>query len=135
MSRIRYETGIRVAVVAVAGLFGLLTLFAGTRILLGGDPGYTVYRPLLTYNTVMGLAYLGGAVFAWKNVETGRAIAATIFILNLLVMGIVYYLYTTQNVVAFESLRAMSLRTGVWFVLFLGLAWLNRRSVKGQAYP
>jgi len=34
----------------------------------------------------------------------------------------------TESVVAADSIRAMVLRTIVWLLLFLGLAWLGRRS-------
>lgn len=49
---------VRTIIVAVAVLFGIITLFAGRRGLLEDDPGYEVFRPLLIYNTAMGLVYL-----------------------------------------------------------------------------
>jgi hypothetical protein len=45
---------IRQIAVVVAGVFGMLTILAGMRVLLGGDPGYTAYRPLLLFNAGMG---------------------------------------------------------------------------------
>jgi hypothetical protein len=46
-------------VAVVAAVFGLATIVAGGRVLTGwSDPGYVVYRPLLIYNTAMGVAYL-----------------------------------------------------------------------------
>jgi len=57
--------------------------------------------------------------------------AAAIFILNLLVLAVIAYLYQSDQGVALDSVRAMSLRTGVWLVLFLGLAWLSRKSPRG----
>lgn len=48
-------------ILALAALFfGLATIVAGVRVLTGADPGYLVFRPLLVYNTVMGLMYLLG---------------------------------------------------------------------------
>lgn len=38
----------------IAVAFGVLTLFVGTRVLRGADPGSVVFRPLLVYNVVMG---------------------------------------------------------------------------------
>ena len=45
-------------------LFGLTTIAAGVRVLTGTDPGYLVFRPLLIYNTLMGLVYVAGGVIA-----------------------------------------------------------------------
>ena len=111
----------------VAAVFGIATLLAGGRVLAGSDPGYVVFRPLLIYNTLMGMAYLTAAVITWRNLDRGKYAAALIFALNLLVLGIIGYLYTTGSAVAIESLRAMTFRTVVWLVLFLGLVWISHR--------
>jgi hypothetical protein len=111
--------------VLVAVVFGLLTIFAGTRVLLGSDPGYIVFRPLLIYNTLMGIVYVAAGFIAWRNLKQGMYAAAAIFVLNLVVLAIIYYLYATGNAVAVDSLRAMSLRTGVWLVLFSGFGLLR----------
>ena len=117
--------------VTVAVLFGLLTIFAGTRVLLGSDPGYIVYRPLLIYNTVMGVVYVVAGMIAWRSIQQGMYVAATIFVLNLIVLIAIFFLYTDGNLIAVDSLGAMSLRTGVWFALFAGFWWLCRRN-KGE---
>ena len=111
----------------VAVLFGLATIFAGTRVLLGYDPGYIVFRPLLIFNTAMGIVYVVAGFLAWHIPRQGMYLAATIFILNLVVLAAIYFLYTEGNSIAVESLRAMTVRTVVWFALFVGLGWLNRR--------
>lgn len=116
-------------ILALVGvLFGLVTLFAGTRVLLGADPGYIVFRPLLIYNTAMGVAYIAAGVMAWRSLVRGRQAAAAIFVLNLLVLAAIGTLYATGKAVAIESVHAMTLRSVVWLVLFVGLAWLARRS-------
>ena len=61
------------AVAVVAGVFGLATIAAGTRVLLGGDPGYDAFRPLLVFNTLMGFAYCAAAVLAWKGAPAWSA--------------------------------------------------------------
>jgi len=113
-------------VAAVAVLFGVATLFAGGRVLLGSDPGYEVFRPLLVYNTAMGVAYLATGVTVWHSVKAGRNAAGAIFLLNLLVLVGILVLYRGGEAVAVDSLRAMTLRTVVWLVLFLGASWLVR---------
>ena len=110
----------------VATLFGLATIFAGTRVLLGSDPGYIVFRPLLIYNTAMGIVYVAAGILIWRNFKQGMYVAAAIFFLNLVVLAAIYFLYTEGSSIAVDSLRAMSLRTAVWLVLFAGLWWLNR---------
>ena len=112
--------------VTVAVLFGLLTIFAGTRVLLGSDPGYIVFRPLLIYNTTMGIVYVAAGIIAWRNIKQGMYVAAAIFVLNLIVLTAIFFLYREGSSIAVDSLRAMSLRTVVWFALFSGFWWLCR---------
>jgi hypothetical protein len=118
---------VRIILALVAALFGIASVIAGTRILAGADPGYTVFRPLLLFNTAMGVAYVVAALVVWRDVERGKQAAAAIFGLNCLVLGAIGYLYATGSAVAIESLRAMIFRTVVWLVLFLGLAWVSGR--------
>ena len=127
MNRPRYVKIIQGVLALVAALFGLATILAGTRVLSGSDPGYIVFRPLLIYNTAMGLAYVAAGVIAWRNLDRGKYTAATIFILNFFVLCAISYLYATGSAVAIDSLFAMILRTFVWLMLFLGLAWMSHR--------
>ncbi len=83
-----------------------------------------MFLPLLLYNTVMGVAYIAAGVITWSNLNRGKYMAAAIFVLNFLVLGIIGYLYTVGTSVAVESVYAMVFRTVVWLVIFLGLAWL-----------
>jgi FtsH-binding integral membrane protein len=115
------------ALALAAALFGLVTIVAGTRVLLGADPGYVVFRPLLIYNSIMGVVYVGAGIIAWRSLNQGMYVAAGIFALNLFVLVGIYFLYTAGSSVAVDSLRAMSFRTIVWFALFAGLGWLWRR--------
>ena len=118
----------RKVLASVAVLFGAVTIFAGTRVLTGSDPGYLIFRPLLIYNTVMGLVYIGVGASAWRSLRHGRNGAAAIFLLNLLVLAAIGMLYSEGGAVAPDSLRDMSFRTVVWLVLFLGLRQLGRRA-------
>jgi len=116
----------------VAVLFGLLTVFAGGRVLLGSDPGYTVFLPLLIFNTTMGAVYIVTGVLIWRSVKQGMNGAAAIFFLNLVVLAIIVYLYKEGSSIAVDSLRAMSFRTIVWFILFVVSLWLHRTSRKNS---
>ncbi|MFO7692806.1 MAG: hypothetical protein R6V57_06970 [Vicinamibacterales bacterium] len=130
MSRTSLTTIIQRAVAMAAALFGLATIAAGVRVLAGADPGYVVFRPLLLFNTAMGFAYVGAGVLAWRDLTHGTSAAAAIFGLNLVVLGAIGYLYSTGSAVAVDSLRAMTLRTGVWLAFFLALAWLRSRDAR-----
>ena len=114
---------------AIAVVFGIVTIIAGSRVLTGTDPGYTVFQPLLVYNTLMGVVYIVGGLMIWRNIRRGKYVAASIFTLNLIVLGGIAYLYFVSGGVAVDSLRAMTLRTVVWLVLLLGSMWLGRGKV------
>ena len=127
VKRPRSDGIVQCAVALVAVLFGVATLIAGSRVLAGSDPGYVVFRPLLIYNTIMGMAYIAAGVLAWRNLVAGTYAAGTIAVLNVVVLLAVAYLYTTGGAVAIDSVRAMTLRTVVWLALLAGCVWLNRR--------
>lgn len=112
----------------LAAAFGIATLAAGTRVLAGADPGYVVYRPLLWFNTLMGLAYLVAAALAWRDVRRGMQAALAIFVLNLAMLVWITSAPARGDLVAATSVGAMSLRTGFWAFEALALAWLCRRS-------
>lgn len=116
----------RIAAV-VACVFGIATIMAGTRVLTGADPGYLVFRPLLIYNTVMGVVYVAAGVVTWLSARWGRSAAAAVFFLNLLVLVAIIALYRSGDAVAVDSVRAMVVRTVVWLLLYLSLVWVSRK--------
>tara|TARA_R110002096_G_scaffold237751_1_gene428581 strand:+ start:28606 stop:29001 length:396 start_codon:yes stop_codon:yes gene_type:complete len=120
---------LRNILVIVAILFGLMTIFVGSRVLLGTDPGYIVFLPLLIYNTGMGLVFVAAGIIAWRSIKNGMYMAVTILGLNLIVLITIFILYTKGSSIAVDSLQAMSFRTVVWLVLFGGF-WLVSRSSK-----
>ena len=132
LNRSKYVRVIKITLALTGVLFGLMTIFAGTRVLTGTDPGYIVFLPLLVYNTAMGVAYIGAGVLALYSLDRGRNAAAVIFILNLLVLAAIYILYSSGGAVAVDSLRAMTLRTAVWLMLFIGLGWLSGKVRRDQ---
>ncbi len=133
MNASRTDRVVRMLAAAVAGLFGVVTLFAGGRVLLGADPGYVVFRPLLIYNTTMGVAYLAAGITIWRGFVVARYAAGAIFGLNLLVLLGITLLHRNGDDVAVDSLRAMSLRTVVWLVLFLAVSWRARANVASRS--
>lgn len=115
---------------AVAVLFGVATIIAGGRVLLGSDPGYIVFRRLLIYNAAMGVAYVAAGILIWRNVGRGRYAAGAIFLLNLIVLVAIIVLYRGGSAVAVDSLRAMTLRTVVWLILFAVATWIAPRAAR-----
>ena len=124
---------LRMLAVAIAILFGVMTLFAGGRVLLGVDPGYIVFRPLLIYNFTMGFAYIAAGVTLLRVVRQGKYAAGAIFGLNTLALLGIVTVYARGGEVAVDSLRAMTLRTVVWLVIFLIAAWVHGRSDSSTA--
>lgn len=115
------------ALAVLAAAFGVATVVAGTRVLAGADPGYVVFRPLLWFNTAMGLAYLAAAFAIWRDAALGGRAALVIFALNTAVLAAIAVLHLTGEAVATTSLGAMSLRTAFWLSLWLALSQLARR--------
>ena len=128
LNRSRYLEIIQATLAIAAALFGIATIITGSRVLAGADPGYVVFRPLLIYNTAMGIAYVAAGVIAWRNLDRARHAAAAIFVLNFLVLGAIGYLHAMGGAVAVESVRAMTFRTVVWLVMFIAFTWLRRKA-------
>jgi hypothetical protein len=128
LNRSEYLKITQKALALLAVLFGAMTIFAGSRVLAGTNPGYVVFLPLLKYNTVMGFVYVGVGAITWGNLNLGRNGAFAIFVLNFIVLAAIGIEYTPGGEVAIDSLRAMTLRTVVWLVIFSGLWWLSRRN-------
>lgn len=108
----------RRAAAVVAVLFGLVTLVAGGRVLMGADPGYRVFRPLLIFNTAMGVAYIAAGLALWRGLRGGVAVGRVILALNTIVFAAALGLYAF-HAVAIESVRAMAFRTLVWLGLLM----------------
>lgn len=112
---------LRRSMAVIAIIFGLLTIFAGSRILFGGvNPGYLVFKPLLIFNTVMGVAYVLAGVALWRDLPSSLRTVGMVLAINLVALGIIGVLYASGDNVAPDSLRAMTLRCTVWFVLLMG---------------
>ena len=120
---------------SVAVLFGIATVVAGGRVLLGADPGYVVYKPLLLFNTAMGVAYLLVGVLAWRRTRQGMRGAAAIVVLNAAALVGIVLLSARGEAVAATSLQAMTFRTAVWVVIFLLLLWASRAATDRSHAP
>ncbi len=122
----------------VAILFGLVTIWVGSSVFMGVNPGYFVYQPLLIFNTLMGGLYLLTGGIALFSVKKSVQLAAITFALNLIALATVFYLFKEsneiaaqglepENKIAIESLAAMTFRTLVWLILLIGFGWVNSK--------
>lgn len=117
----RYRVPLRRFMAVIAIAFGLVTILAGGRVLFGGvDPGYVVFRPLLMFNTAMGIAYVAAGVALWRDLPWSARAAGIILALNLAAFGLIGVLYASGGGVAGDSLRAMTFRCAVWLALLVG---------------
>ena len=109
-------------------ILGIVSLVAGGRVLLGmGDPGYHVVRPVLVFNTAMGIVYaLVGAVIH-RSAAYGRRGSAWIVAANLAVLATLVVYAQRGGEVARETFAAMSFRTLFWVVVYLALSAAVRR--------
>lgn len=109
----------------LAFIIGAMAIFAGGQVLLGRDPGYYVIDWLPIYNFVMGvLAALVVAPLIWRGSRWALPAALAIFAAHSLVMVVLRTAYS--DVVAPDSLRAMTIRMIVW-LLILALMFVQAR--------
>ncbi len=110
----------------IAALLGVMTIIAGSRVLLGANPGYVVVRPVLFFNVVMGAMYVVAAVLMLRAPSHGNALAWIIAEANLAVLIGIVVLRLVHPPVATETLAAMAFRTAAWFGIVAALRWKPR---------
>ena len=111
----------------LAFIIGAMSVFAGGRVLLGQDPGYYVIDWLPIYNFVMGaLAMLVVAPLIWRGSRWALLAALATFAAHSLVMVVLRSAYS--DVVAPDSLRAMTVRMVAWLLILALLLVQARRS-------
>jgi len=110
--------GFRMGIAAIlALLIGIMSVISGSKVLLGIDiKDYTVLNWLVIYNVIFGAISMVAAYLIWKNNSFSKKII--VFILASLTF-ITIYLYFFNESVAFESIKAMSFRIGIWILIYL----------------
>lgn len=121
--------------IVIPALFGLVTILAALAVLLGiRTPAHAVFRPLLLFNGVMGLAYLGTALALRWNPPLGRWLADGVALANLGMLGFIFLLQQGGYPIAADSLRAMAFRTAVWAGIAFGV-WHLLRTTRPEDTP
>jgi len=99
----------------LALLLGVMSVIAGSKVLLGADTkDYTVLTWLVIYNVVLGFISIYAAYLIWK--DSGRIMMLSIFSLHLLVL---LYLKFISSIAASESVEAMMFRVSAWGLIII----------------
>ena len=115
----------------LAYIIGAMAIFAGGRVLLGNDPGYYVINWLPVYNYTIGiLTVFLTAPLIWMNSGLAKSAAISTFSLHAAVMFLLKTAH--KDVVASDSIQAMTLRLTVWLII-LALIFLQARKQKSIA--
>lgn len=116
---------------ALALIIGVMAVFAGGRVLLGTVPDYYVIDWLPPYNFAVGMmTVIVTAILIWKNSHYARPAAIATFIAHVFVM--VVLLTTYREVVAPDSLVAMTVRIIVWTIILVLMRAAANNELDGQ---
>jgi multisubunit Na+/H+ antiporter MnhC subunit len=67
----------------------------------------------------MGFIYVATGFLIWKSHPQALKAARSVFLLNFFIFLMISILYLLTDVVAVQSVIAMTFRTGVWLVIFM----------------
>ncbi len=103
-------------IAATLALFiGLMSVFAGSKVLLGIDTkDYTILTWLVLYNVFFGVISIFVAYLIWQNKVLAKNLTLFILVMHFMVFIYLKFLSTT---VANESIGAMLFRTGIWVTI------------------
>lgn len=122
------DTTLNKIAAVLAFIIGGMAIFAGGKVLLGNDPGYSVINWLPLYNYTIGiLTVFITAILIWTNSRPAMSAAIGTLSVHALVMLILQTAY--RGIVAPDSIQAMTLRLTVWAII-LGLMFLRSRKSK-----
>ena len=111
----------------LAFVIGTMAVFAGGKVLLGILPDYYVIDWLPTYNFLMGaISILFSSVVIWKNNKFAMPAAIGTFGVHAVVLLVLQTAY--REVVAPDSLVAMTVRLAIWAVILSLLIAQQRKS-------
>ncbi len=112
----------------LAFAIGAMAIFAGGQVLLGRMPDYYVINWLPLYNYTVGvITFLFTAVVIWKSSKFALPAAITTLGMHTIVMIVLQTAYS--DIVAPDSIRAMSVRIAVWIIV-LALMLIQLRNNK-----
>lgn len=102
----------------IAFLIGLMSVVAGSRVLIGiSTPDYHVLDWLVAYNVILGLLSIVVSFLIWKKYR--RAFAASLLIAASHITVFVLLITVFNEITAAESIKAMIFRIVVWSVIIM----------------
>lgn len=102
----------------LAAIIGGMAIFAGGKVLLGIDPNYYVINWVPVYNYTVGLLTVFiTAVMIWRNSKYAMPMVIGTLSAHLMVMVLLQTAF--RDVVAPESIQAMTVRIIVWTVILV----------------
>ena len=111
----------------LAFIIGVMAIFAGGQVLLGILPDYYVIDWLPIYNFVVGIASaFFTAIVIWKSSRLALPAAIGTFGLHAVVMVILQTAY--HNVVAPDSIKAMTVRLIIWIIILILMIVQQRKN-------
>lgn len=113
----RYNTRYKIAAV-IALLIGMMSVLAGTRVLMGiSTPDYHVLDWLVVYNVFAGIISIAVSILIWK--KYWRAFAASVLIAASHIIVLVLLISAFNEIAATESIKAMIFRSIIWIIIIL----------------
>jgi hypothetical protein len=111
----------------LAFVIGAMAVFAGGRVLIGILPDYFVIDWLPGYNFTLGvISVLFSSIVIWKNNKFAMPAAIGTFSLHAVVILVLQTAY--HEVVAPESIVAMTVRLAIWAVIIVLLIIHSRKT-------
>lgn len=115
------------AAAILAFAIGAMAIFAGGQVLLGRVPDYYVISWLPLYNYTVGvITFLFTAVVIWKGSKFALPAALATLSMHTIVMIVLQTAYS--DVVAQDSILAMTLRIVVWIIILAPMLFQLRKN-------
>jgi len=116
-NKLRHMKNLHKIAAILALLIGAISIFAGTKVLLGIDTkNYTVLNWLVVYNVTYGVISIITAYFIWSTHTFAKKAIAFVLASHVLLL---IYLNFFDETVASESINAMVFRVSIWSVIAL----------------
>jgi hypothetical protein len=110
---------------SAAFVFGIIPVITGTRALMAVfDPGYSTFKLLIIYNILTGLASVMAGYLIWKLHKAAIKISLLITIAHISVFLSLLTIF--NEIIAQQSVNAMTVRIVAWIIIFGVVFTLNR---------
>ena len=106
-------------------IIGAMAIFAGGQVILGKIMDYYVIDWLPIYNFIVGIISVFAAIIIWKGSKIAMPVAIAILASNVTVMLVLLTAY--RDVVAPDSIMAMTVRIVAWIIILVLIIIQARR--------